>query len=371
MSNLITFLLFVLSFVVFPFGHSQFEAPKVIIFELAVEILFLGVVIKQKETFFKKINRIQIIIIGYLLLLTIYHILFYQTPFTIFGDPTRLQGILLLWHLLLLSLIAPSIPLRILSPLWNLFILIALLLLSIFIGNQNGRAVATLGEPNALAAFVVFLWPFLFFSNIESRKYRLSVRLFSILCTIAIIFLSGSRSGIIAFIIQLFFLTTSTVGKIKLKPAVLVTLFLILLTYTLPFLGTNLYENRADIWQTAIIAGTQFPILGSGFGNMEVTLNQTTHQLHNSLVGYSLDSAHNVFLDWWVQGGTAGISIILTLLFFTIKNFYLQNRRFELLLLFGIITAMSFNPASVVTLIEFWWLIGSSFGRQFNKVSLK
>lgn len=367
----ITFLLFFVPFIVIPFGHSQFESPKIIISEIAIDLLFVGMVIKQGSRFFSKLNRNQLIITGFLVLLTIYHILFLQTPFTFFGDPTRLQGIVLLWHLVLLSLIAPNISLPKLTPQWLIVIFLALFLLSLFIGNQNGRAVATFGEPNALASFIVFLWPFLYFSNVTSDRNRLIARIFSIFCTLAIIFLTGSRSGLIALAIQLLFLLLLTLKNLKLKPAIVITLFFILLTYTLPFVGSSLYENRADVWQTAIIAGMHLPILGGGFGNMEMLLNETTHELQNSLVGYSLDSAHNILLDWWVQGGFAGVSLLIMYLFIVFKNLYIHNRRFELLLLFGIITTMSFNPASIVTLIEFWWLIGSSFGKRDSILPVK
>ncbi|HVA97141.1 MAG TPA: O-antigen ligase family protein [Candidatus Acidoferrales bacterium] len=361
---LLTFLLFFLPFIIVPIGSSQFEIPKVIASEICIDILFVLVIYKQRLSFFKSLNNKQVVLFEILVLLTIYQLHFLQTPFMFFGDPTRLQGILLLWHLMLFSLIASRFEFKKLSYYWYAGLLLLIVILSLFIGNQNGRAVATLGEPNALAAFTIFLWPFLFFSNLKKTKFKIIMRIFSIICTLIIIFLSGSRSGFLAFGMQIIFYLLWFVGNCSPKKVIAITTFFVAVTYSFPFFDMGLYENRAEVWRTAVQTGIQQPLLGSGFGNMEISLNKTIHGIHNTLVGYSVDSAHNILLDWWVQGGVLGLGILAVFLVFAIKNYSSQKRGFELLLLFGIFTTLSFNPASVVSLIAFWWLIGRSFAKK-------
>jgi O-antigen ligase len=361
---LILFLLFFLPFIVVPFGNSQFEVPKVIISEIGIAGLFIFFLLKHKKSIFVLFNHTHLLLVELLFLLTIYQLLFFHSSILIWGDPTRLQGILLLWLLLLFSLLSSQLSFKKLPSYWYSFLLIMLTFLSLIMGNQNGRAVATLGEPNALATVAVFFWPFVYFAKYKNTKLQLSARTISILCTIIIIFLSGSRSGLLAFGMQLIFYLLWFVGKCSYRKVIATTIFFTAITYTFPFFESNTYENRAEVWRTAWSTGLQHPFLGSGFGNMEIMLNKTIQVTHNLLIGYSVDSAHNIILDWWVQGGIVGVGILLLFLLLAVKNFSEKNRGFELLLLFGIFTALSFNPASVVSLIAFWWLIGRSFAKK-------
>ena len=71
--------------------------------------------------------------------------------------------------------------------------------------------------------------------------------------------------------------------------------------------------------------------------------------------------AHNIFLDYWVQGGVAGFLILILLVCSAIKNFIFYKKYLHLVLLIGILTVMSYNPVSITTLVQFWFLIGNSF----------
>ena len=133
-----------------------------------------------------------------------------------------------------------------------------------------------------------------------------------------------------------------------------------LASYITPFIGPKSeYEDRGEIWKAAAVAGFDHPILGVGFGNAEYSLHAANMKLHNKLVGYYVDSAHNIFLDWFIQTGFAGTAILLFLLFKTFRTFIYRKQVRNIALLLGILTALSFNPASVVSLVSLWWLIGS------------
>ncbi len=358
MPYLLFFLLFILPFVVWPYGTSQFELPKVIIFELSSILLLLYAVYQKRFAFFKSLNPTQLVLFGMIFLLTLYDLLFMPTPVTFFGNSSRLQGVLLLWNLLVFSLVSSRIPPPKLSSCFYFIILFSIFILSLFIGNQTGRAIATIGEPNALASYIVFLWPFIFFSK---PKIRAPVQILCTICVFGVILLSGSRSGLIALAIQIIFLSFYRFLKFSLRTALIVSISLIFLACLLPLLERLPYENRSDIWNTAIIAGSAHPILGAGFGNTEIIIKETSLKLYDRLRGYYVDSAHNIFLDWWVQAGAVGLFLFILIIYGSFKNFYQQKGELEITILLGLITALSFNPAGVVTLITFWWTIGRSF----------
>jgi O-antigen ligase len=89
-----------------------------------------------------------------------------------------------------------------------------------------------------------------------------------------------------------------------------------------------------------------------------VAFKQYDQKLYNRLRGYYVDSSHNFILDWWVQGGFIGLGILLLLLFDAFKSFIRKKEKVYIVLLLGIVSVMSFNPMSVVTLVAFWWIVG-------------
>jgi len=125
----------------------------------------------------------------------------------------------------------------------------------------------------------------------------------------------------------------------------------------------SLYENRGEVWTTALVAGFTHPLFGTGFGNTEVFLHQATLKLHNHLQGYYVDSSHNIFLDWFVEGGIVGLGLFASLLFQTFSRFVTAKQERNLVLLLGLTAGLSFNPVSIVLLIAFWWLIGQGMVR--------
>ena len=357
---LVFILLFILPFIIFPIGASQFEIPKVILSHIVVWTLLFSVIIQKGKSFFLSFDHVQLILAGVLFFISAVHLVFFPSPISFLGNPARMQGILLLWSLLLFSLVASRVKLPKISGYFYLFLLLATFVLSLLLSNQNGRAVATLGEPNALAAFVIFLWPFIFFAKYESKNVPY-VQILGGLITVFIILLSQSVSGLAAFAIQLLFLVLFKKANLPLKKVVFVSVFFIGLVYLFPFFDRSPYENRVDIWNTAITAGVENPILGAGFGNAEIQIRQTSQIMHDKLIGYYVDSGHNIFIDWWIQSGIVGLTTLIILIVISIRNFYLQKKAMELIILLGLIAVLSFNPASVVTLLAFWWTIGRSF----------
>jgi len=148
--------------------------------------------------------------------------------------------------------------------------------------------------------------------------------------------------------------------KYKVSPAKIffVCAICYLASYAFPFFEHNPYENRVEVWQSAVFAGFSNPFLGNGFGNTEIALHTAAAHLGLPIQYYYVDSSHNLFLDWWVQGGIIGLSVLLGLVYLTFKKFIKEDNIRELVLALGIVTALSFNPASIAGLVGFWWLIG-------------
>jgi O-antigen ligase len=138
---------------------------------------------------------------------------------------------------------------------------------------------------------------------------------------------------------------------------------MVCLALSLPFLDREtVYENRTDIWKSALLAGYEYPVTGWGVGNAEVAFKEYNTRLYNRLQGYYVDSSHNFILDWWVQGGVVGLGLVVLGLWDAGKRYIVSHDRHRLLLLLGIFTVSLFNPLSVVNLLHFWWLIGHGLG---------
>ncbi len=343
--SIVFFLLFLLPLLVVPFGYSYFELPKVIVAQILIEILVILKIFKAK------LPRKLLVPVAILGLLTIFDLIFLRTQTTFWGNIFRFQGVWLLWHLLLLALVSSQIKLPKFSYYLYIIPLFGLFASSLILGpDENGRSFGTLGEPNALAASAIFLVPFVWFSRFK---------LISLIIILGTILMSGSRSGLVAFGIQAVFLIFS---RFSVSKTVVICLILVIFSLSFPFIeGGGWYENRAEVWQTALVAGFINPLFGSGFGNIEEILPKTSEIINNNVHYQYTDSSHNFLLDYWVSGGLIGLISIGYLLFGSLKNFAVKGKKLELAVLLGLITVMSFNPVSVVTLVAFWWLIGQGF----------
>lgn len=359
---LLAFLLFFLPLVVLPFGISPYEIPKVILAEVGIEAL-LFYRLFQKGKLELPFSGFRLFSVFALVALTFTQLIFLRTETSFFGNNFRLQGIFLLWHMIIFSVLSSSVKLN-LNP-WIFYLSGIGLTLSVLIlgDNGTGRLIGTLGEPNALAAAVVFLWPFIFFVS------KLPVKILTLFIAIFIVLLSGSRSGLVAFFIQGLFLLVSQ--KINLGKAVMGGLIILALSFSLPFIeGGGWYENRAEVWQAALAAGWENPIFGGGFGNIEKLLPEGSKIVGNNARYQYVDSAHNIFLDFWVQGGLIGLFILGFLLKQAFGSFISQSKKIELTILLGLLAALSFNPVSVAALVQFWWLLGQGLGDAKEGVDL-
>jgi len=345
-----------------PIVGFTYETPKVVASELLIELLFILWLLKgTTRPFLQTITKPRLLL-G-IFLLTVVHLIFFRTETTFFGNTFRMQGVFLMWHLLVLTCISATWKDTYMHIPSVFFVLLCLLVTGILLGgDETGRAFGLLGQPNSLAATAIFLWPF--FLKFTSRKQWVKKMMVgsTFVVTLAILFITGSRSGLLAFLLQLYFLVSLVITKKSFSKAVMTSFLIIGISLFLPlFENLGVLENRAEIWQTAWIAGWKSPLVGNGFGNIEQALQSASLQVSNNVRFQLVDSAHNLFLDWWVQGGVIGVGLLVALLFSAFSNLVTQKKTIELTVLLGLLVAMQFNPVSVVILVGFWWLLGQGF----------
>lgn len=359
---IVWFLLFALYSIVIPIGISPFEVPKVIIAEVLIDLLLLIKIFHFKKSNLKHFLTGQTIFLGIILFLSIDQLLLFRTTNIFFGNQFRAQGLFLLWHLMVFSLVSKNIALNHISKTFYYLSFAFLFLATTVLGvNQDNRAFGTLGEPNALATTTLFIFPFIYFRSKNIFKPAI------IAFTFLIIFFSGSRAGLVGFGIELFFLTFILLLKRPLRKTIALSFILISLSLILPLMeNVGWFENRSQVWETAIQAGLQSPILGLGFGNIQDPIRRAAIKLNNPVQYQVVDSSHNFILDYWVGGGAVGVISILMLLFLSFQGLIHHKRITELTAFLGLITAMMFNPVSVVNLLAFWWLIGQGFSKSLD-----
>lgn len=102
---------------------------------------------------------------------------------------------------------------------------------------------------------------------------------------------------------------------------------------------------RFDMWNNALIAIKEAPIFGHGSNGYELFRNKQVKSNQMAKTTLNFDSLHNQYLESWVKRGLIGliglILIILTPLFFFIKNLNTKNIEKKCIATLGIIHVLS------------------------------
>lgn len=365
MQYIVLLLLFGIPLLANPFMPLGFETPKVIVSEILIGVLLISFIPRLKSTFFSRFDKKFILLLLGLFGISVIHLFTSLNPQIFFGNVIRLQGAYLLWHLLVFSIISSLVSINEKNlrkaSFWSLCILAVSSL--ILWHPILKRSIGLIGEPNALASVAVFLLPLTFYSkNIMQRSIAITL-------AAIIVMTSGSQSGILAFFILLIFLFCHWKLKFSLIRSTIICSIFIVISLFFPYLehlavnreGFYFFENRFEVWQTAFLAGLNAPLFGHGFGTISDVLKQTALQLSNNLRFQVVDSSHNIILDYWVQGGITATTILFLLIFGTIIGLTKKHKVLELAAFLAVSTTLLFNPASISSLIAFWWLIGQAF----------
>ena len=371
MIPLLTYLiLFVTPLIIASWLPLRFEPPKVLFAEFIIELLVIFAIVGGKISL-KRADKWLIVLIGILFILSLGHLILNPSKQSLFGNIFRLQGTILFWHLLVLCFVAQNIFFRLKDKYIYLSAFIAICVGALLFGsNRAGRWIGSLGEPNALGAVIVFIFPlvFLSFKNIW-------IRAIGVIGAIGVINFTESKSALIALGLELLLLALIKLFKERYLLSVIICSLMLVLALGLPileriyFLKTNTdpmnfrFEDRAQIWQVALISGLDSPIYGSGLESIQDQIHKNAERLNFNAQYQAIDSSHNIFLDFWVWGGILGVGVIGVIGVIGIKNMVQKKMLLELTVFLGLITVLSFNPTTVSVLAGFWWIIGRSFGK--------
>src|SRR5579872_2450477 len=105
-SYLLYFLLFYLPLLFVPFGISPFETPKIIIAVFLILSILITEILKYGRLLIYKFNKVQLFIIGFIFVISFIHLIFSFSIQALLGNIYRLQGVYLLWILLIFSLLS-------------------------------------------------------------------------------------------------------------------------------------------------------------------------------------------------------------------------------------------------------------------------
>ncbi len=236
----------------------------------------------------------------------------------------------------------------------------------VWVQDVQNRVFSTLGQPNWLAAWLVALLPTTWFFVIKNSEKKFSFKkivpyILNVLFFAVLIF-TGSRSGLLGFVIAFltFWVFVFIKHKLKfLKEFSIVNLSILICigifgTQFTPSISdlltkkhtSNAQENtlqigtvletggtesgkiRKIVWEGAIDAWKHYPIFGTGVETFAYSYYMFRPIAHNltSEWDYIYNKAHNEYLNYLANTGTVGILAYLTLIGFFIYQIIDPNK---------------------------------------------
>ena len=212
---------------------------------------------------------------------------------------------------------------------------------SCWIQDTKERVFATFGQPNWLAAWLVFVFPVILSHFDSVKKRRIWIWIVCFLVFLAL-FYTKSRSGMIGLwggmIVYLGLLVYA--GKKKyLVNVIKLCVFLVVLWILLTGLQTqqstkrtasaengaiiNITESgniRKIVWRGAIKVWQHYPIFGSGVETFAYSYWQFRPTEHNTTSEWDFiyNKAHNEYLNFAANSGMVGLVSYLGLIFFSL-----------------------------------------------------
>ncbi|MBP9759222.1 O-antigen ligase family protein [Candidatus Dojkabacteria bacterium] len=193
----------------------------------------------------------------------------------------------------------------------------------------EGRWVGTFGQPNFLAAFILFTLPFLVENkdNMKSTKHKIFY-CSSIIFSLIIIYFSQSR---VVLVMGLLYLLYKLISYLKITGLFrfrsLVFIFLSSFMFLFLLINSRIVkvgleeEFRFTIWNASFQIIKEYPITGVGLDNIVYYLPEALNKV--GVDGYTLvDRSHNEIIDWFIYIGVPGT-------FFLIYTIYRYVRRFN------------------------------------------
>jgi O-antigen polymerase len=347
-------LIFLLPFFFWP-SPVKFELAKIFLFFSAgfflVIYLLTNFNLKTFERYFKNLDKIWFLWVGILFLSTLINQSF-PDGFLLGGY--RHQSVLFFFILGLFVLIIKEQKTESLRQILK-WASLAIILETLIIFGQwlaikfnfpilsyNQRPIGTIGEPNAVAGFLVLGLPILVTS--------FSQPLIPFLAVILAVLLTGSKAGILAILAELIISVFLWKKEIPYKKLILATALILIVL--LGILGVYLekgeshFENRWLIWNLGIKAVQEKPILGYGAEGIIAVYDKEFKQIDLTLEGLAIDRSHNLFLDIALFSGLMGLTVFYLWLW-RVSQKLIKKKSWVLASLIGFLVFSFFQPIGV------------------------
>lgn len=224
-------------------------------------------------------------------------------------------------------------------------------------GRPEMQIFSTLGNPVYLGQYGVLMCLLALWWTVGAARRSLWFGVLTIAMANAMVFLSQGRGATLALLLAMGVLVlTLARGRAwalgTLAAAIGLLVLLPALDHSLPrvhrFIDIGADDPRFAIWEHALEYFRQRPWIGWGNDGMEVAGGWQ----------YRTDRAHNLFLDWLVQGGVAGLALWLWLLGATVRRVWLTQQGAARAALLAFLTAyLVSNMTMFDTLTSYMLLI--------------
>ncbi len=322
-------------------GH--YEAPKVIWFLTGiVGIIFFWIyrVLKEKKNF--DIVKSDYFFLGWLALLLISS-LFGIHPFeSIIGGSYRHQGLIFFIGLWLVGktigiLSSQQKALLVKNMGFAVLIQSLVVLYQLTFGHLYfGKPLGTLGETNAVMAFIAIGMCFIYVSQ----------SLFYLILPYILVLMSGSRSGLLSLTIFSGIFLNKLPSRIKnIGWAILMSASILAVLFVSAKKGESFFENRPVIWNLAIQEISTRAVLGFGAETGEVVFDNAFVKIKTPLADLIIDRAHNLFLDVAMWSGVAGLIFFTGWLYLSFRDIKDLNLKFAFA---SFLIYSMFQPLSIV-----------------------
>lgn len=356
-------LFFLLPLIVIPVTSELFEFNKIVFLYILTTIItsfwLAKIIISQKLTFKK--TPLDLPLITFLLANLISTYFSIDRHMSIFGYYSRFNGGLLpiisytLLYFAFVNNIKKEKVIDFIKITFASSVIVCLYAIlqkagidkNIWVQDVQNRVFSTLGQPNWLSAFIVFIFPTSLAYTFYLDKKR-SQRRFFILALIyfLVLLFTKSRSGLLGFVAAniLFWLISFLINKAKIKKqALLFNLSIIFITLIIgtpwtPSLkelisknknstppqagtvletgGTESGEIRKIVWKGAIKVFKDYPVFGTGPETFALSYFKYKPAEHNltSEWDFVYNKAHNEYLNYLANTGILGLFSYLILI---------------------------------------------------------
>lgn len=216
----------------------------------------------------------------------------------------------------------------------------------VFIEGSKVPYAVGIGNPNATAAILIMILPFLIFTNYLSGIYKKV----SVFLTIVALILTGSRGGMIAFVILLIYgVVIYSKGKnminLKIDLKKIISIILLFVCFFAvdskmkiisDFRGIGnicnqinsgeVRDERLLLWKSSVEIIKDYPIVGIGLGNFNDVYNKEGY-ISEKAREPRLSSPHNIFLHLGVETGLIGAFLFISLVMYQLITSYIYRNK--------------------------------------------